>query len=80
MCSLLDIRTGKVGFNISRKNNKESKGYFVQIQSRSNVKKFLELIQPERWNNHKKEIARKLLELGTSIKDVLVDSREKQNY
>ena len=80
MCSLLDIRTGKVGFNISRKNNKDSKGYFVQIQSRSNVKKFLEIIQPERWHNHKKDINRKLSQLGTSIKDALVDSRKKQNY
>ncbi|MFX1377286.1 MAG: LAGLIDADG family homing endonuclease [Promethearchaeota archaeon] len=69
MCNSLEIRTGKITESpyISRSSNKLYIAYQVLIRAKSHVKKFLELINPKKWDFKKNEIENVLNSLGSSI-------------
>jgi len=73
MCKSLDINAGKISPTewISQKTGKKLIGYQTQIQAKKDVKSFLEIIKPMKWEIKKQEISEKLKELDTSIEEAL---------
>ncbi|MFW9902378.1 MAG: LAGLIDADG family homing endonuclease [Candidatus Thorarchaeota archaeon] len=69
MCNSLDISTSKIIGplkKISKISGKTSKQYVVSIQAKSQVKKFIETIKPNKWNYYGKDI---LTDIGKTYEE-----------
>ena len=73
LCRSLEIKAGGVSetTKLSKKTGKLQKAYMTQIQAKDQVKRFIELIKPEKWIIKKKEIEQKLKGLGLTLDEAL---------
>lgn len=73
MCNYLNIRTGKINdiWEGSKPKGRRVKSFYVTIQAKDQVRKFITLIKPKKWDFNKKIISQKLGVLGFTIEDAL---------
>ena len=73
LCISLEIKIGDISKTekLSKKSGKKQNAYMVQIQAKEQVRKFIELIKPEKWKIKMKIIEEKLKKLGTTIEEAL---------
>lgn len=71
MCESIGVKTSKITQYIgtTEKGNKYI-GYTTKTESKSQVKKFLDIVKPIKWVVKKEEIAKKLESLGTNIEKI----------
>jgi hypothetical protein len=79
MSNKLGIKLEKVlkseSYHPRLKNNYTA--YQTQIISKTQIKKFLDIVKPKKWEFKKQEIIEKLNLLGSSLEEALEDRRKK---
>ncbi len=73
LCESFDIKMGKIieTESKSRTTDTRTKAYHTQIQAKSQVKKFIDLVKPMKWKFNRQKIIASLNELDITIEDAL---------